>query len=309
MKDKNENWAETLLPVNPEVEIETAREASVSRRAAESLGMSRSSFRHVFEPVARELISNVQMLPASMFTHHTGPGGLSAHSMEVGHLALRAFNNSVSAPNKSESAEKKAAHLAWQAFAFAVGSFHDIRRIGKSFRIFGDCKADNITREFDAKHDAPLYDWIVSYEMSNYKVEISRFLDLSCDTEHATTHAIDMLSRYGFLEHKTVLQAITDERSARRKAISEFVIQGDLQSVTMNRANNPGLKRTPEENAMSLTHYFGSQPSIWNKLTRMQSPKRRTIFLLKGLLEGAPMVDELFELYEMRYLRGSGPLH
>ena len=125
MKNINENWAETLLPVNPEVEIETALEANALKRVAENLGMPRSDFRYVFEPVARELISNAQMLPASMFTHHTGPGGLNTHSMEVGTLALRAFNNSVSAPNKSDSAEKKAAGPILTLRCESVGSKQD----------------------------------------------------------------------------------------------------------------------------------------------------------------------------------------
>lgn len=93
-------------------------------KMAGQIGMERSEFNRLIRPVILNYVKFVHLLPASENHHHSGPGGLLRHGLEVAYYTMNGTKNKAFDSRKTP-AERSKRNDRWPAAGLITGLLHD----------------------------------------------------------------------------------------------------------------------------------------------------------------------------------------
>lgn len=158
-------WPEhgaALMAATPEELLLTQDDLVQRLRSMSPLPTPR--FDHLIMPALHRYAAWVHLLPASENHHHSGPGGLLRHGLEVAlHAARMAEGRHVGIDLPPSTRHRY--ELRWRVATMFGGLFHDL---GKPLV---DCGATDADRTITwPAHAGDLYSWLVANKMPHYRI-------------------------------------------------------------------------------------------------------------------------------------------
>lgn len=125
---------------------------------------SNEEYEKWYVPLMERFAAYVHLLPASEAHHHSGPGGLLRHGLEVAFWSMRQCENMVYGLDEIPEVRRQIT-LRWELSVFAGGLCHDI----------GKCSADMFVTNRTGDlvwpaYEETLYDWLTKNNIDRYFV-------------------------------------------------------------------------------------------------------------------------------------------
>lgn len=206
-----------------------------------SVGMNDANFDSLVEPVLINFAELVHLLPASENYHHSGPGGLIRHCIEVSNFTLDQCLTS-SFDNNETPARRSARRIRWQVAGVFAGLLHDA----------GKALTDMTVMDFKGENqwvyaEGTIYDWSTKNDIPRYFIHWNKGRHENHKPESAAltakiipAHVEAWLCEYGRDIYTDMLKAVQGIPSKSR--LTEFVISADSASVglDMKRGSSGG---------------------------------------------------------------------
>lgn len=111
---------------------------SVVRSIKRLVAVPETHWAAIYDPVLTRFIEAAQLAPASMAHHHSGPGGLVVHTLEVLEIALRLRKPLVLPKNADPDTSARQEHI-WTYALFIAVLLHDLGKLMTTTRLWLDC--------------------------------------------------------------------------------------------------------------------------------------------------------------------------
>jgi hypothetical protein len=126
---------------------------------------TKPTFETLYQDVMINYIKYIHNLPASESHHHSGPGGLTRHSLEVAEKSLRHADSVYLEPKYTLDIERERKPR-WLYASWLCGLLHDAGKLYTDIKVIS---VDNI-HEWDP-HKESLTGWATRLDVKRYKVE------------------------------------------------------------------------------------------------------------------------------------------
>jgi len=200
------------------------------------LGFPPEIFNAAVQPVVAAFADFVQLLPASESHHHAEPGGLLAHTLEVGNFALDYRRGQILPKGASPEAIGEQAHR-WTYAVFIAALLHDV---GKPI---ADVRVHLRSGPSETKTWSPLAGSMAACGATSYRVEF-----VGRESRHYELHSklpVLLLNRFvpapilGWCSAeegltRELLSYLAGDKSAREGVLHELVSRADSESVRRN---------------------------------------------------------------------------
>lgn len=202
-------------------------------RLRASLGLSDTDFDRLVEPILVNFAELVHLLPASEKHHHSGPGGLIRHCLEVANYSLDGCLTT-SFDSTETPSRKSARSLRWRVAGLAAGLLHDAGKALTDMRVVdfkGDLTwtyAEGTIVEWATKHD--IHRYFIYWNDNRHENHIPESAALT--TKVIPPYVEAWLSEFGRDIYTDMLKAVQGIPS--RSKLSELVKRADQASVELD---------------------------------------------------------------------------
>ena len=157
-------------PPDPGIEVVHPRQlvdeqGELIYRCQRALGLPPDEYKEVIEPVIVRMASYVHRLPASQAHHHSLPGGLFRHSLEVAYGTLQGTEGVIlTSMQQGTPSQRRNQSIRWRGAAFMAGLVHDVAKVHTDLRV-----SDKAGHEWNPML-GPLYSWAKKLELERYYI-------------------------------------------------------------------------------------------------------------------------------------------
>ncbi len=202
-------------------------------RLRASLGLNDSDFQRLVEPILVNFAELVHLLPASEKHHHSGPGGLLRHCLEVANHSLDGCLTT-SFDSSETPSRKSARSLRWRVAGLAAGLLHDAGKALTDMRVV-DFKgeltwtyAEGTILEWATRHD--IHRYFIYWNDNRHENHIPESAALT--TKIIPPYVEAWLSEFGRDIYTDMLKAVQCIPSNSK--LSDLVKNADKASVELD---------------------------------------------------------------------------